>query len=262
MSKYVTVSFSGGKDSTAMLLHMIELGEHIDEVINVDTGMEFPAMYDHIARVRRIVEEHGIKYTALKNPLGFEHLMIDKTIVSKKYGEYKGFGWPTMQARWCTKHLKVKLLDKHVKELSEGHELQQCIGLAADEYKRLDRINNTQEHHRHPLVEWGWSEADCLAYCKSLGYDWGGLYDLFNRASCWCCPLQSITELRKLWANYPDLWARLEDMERRLIEARGGPMVVNFKGDRTVVDFRHRFEREAKAQREQTTLDIFEEADA
>lgn len=68
MTQYVTVSFSGGKDSTAMLLHMMELGEHIDEVINVDTGMEFPAMYEHIARVRRIVEDAGIKYTELRAP--------------------------------------------------------------------------------------------------------------------------------------------------------------------------------------------------
>ena len=42
-----------------MLLHMIEIGEHIDEVINVDTGMEFSAMYDHIDRVRKIVLKDG-----------------------------------------------------------------------------------------------------------------------------------------------------------------------------------------------------------
>ena len=39
------VSFSGGKDSTAMLLHMMELGMQIDIVLYCDTWMEFPAMY-------------------------------------------------------------------------------------------------------------------------------------------------------------------------------------------------------------------------
>ena len=48
---YHVVSFSGGKDSTAMLLHMPELGMPIDEVVTVDTGMEFPAMYRHIATI-------------------------------------------------------------------------------------------------------------------------------------------------------------------------------------------------------------------
>ena len=40
---YHVVSFSGGKDSTAMLLHMLELGMPVDEVVNVDTGFELDA---------------------------------------------------------------------------------------------------------------------------------------------------------------------------------------------------------------------------
>lgn len=63
------VSFSGGKDSTAMLLHMMELKYPIDEVINIDTGMEFPAMYAHIAQIRKIVEEAGIKFKEFREAL-------------------------------------------------------------------------------------------------------------------------------------------------------------------------------------------------
>ena len=44
MSYYV-VSFSGGKDSTALLLRLLELNEPIDEVIFCDTYKEFPQMY-------------------------------------------------------------------------------------------------------------------------------------------------------------------------------------------------------------------------
>lgn len=53
------------------------------------------------------------------------------------------------------------------------------------------------------------TEADCLQYCKELGFDWNGLYDRFRRVSCWICPLQSLSELRKLWEFYPELWAKL-----------------------------------------------------
>jgi len=38
------VSFSGGKDSTAMLLMMLEKGIPVDRVICVDTTKEFPQM--------------------------------------------------------------------------------------------------------------------------------------------------------------------------------------------------------------------------
>ena len=48
---YHAVSLSGGKDSTAMLLLMIEQDMPIDVVLNADTGMEFPEMYGHISKV-------------------------------------------------------------------------------------------------------------------------------------------------------------------------------------------------------------------
>lgn len=44
---YYIVSFSGGKDSTAMLLHLLELGEPVDEGLFCDTTVEFPEMYTH-----------------------------------------------------------------------------------------------------------------------------------------------------------------------------------------------------------------------
>ena len=44
------VSLSGGKDSTCLLLLMIERGLPIDAVIWADTGMEFPEMYGHISK--------------------------------------------------------------------------------------------------------------------------------------------------------------------------------------------------------------------
>lgn len=48
------VSFSGGKDSTAMLLKMLEKNMTIDEIIFCDTGKDFPDMLDHIEKVKKI----------------------------------------------------------------------------------------------------------------------------------------------------------------------------------------------------------------
>lgn len=240
--KYTTVSFSGGKDSTAMLLHMIELGEHIDEVINCDTGMEFPAMYDHIDKVREIVESHGIKYTTIRGKYSFEYYMLELPIKSEKYGDHIGYGWPSMNCRWCTKHLKTEPTDKYLKELRQTYDVIQCIGLASDEVKRLRRANNQKASHRHPLVEWGWTEADCLQYCRSKGFDWNGLYDIFNRVSCWCCPMARTEELRKLWEYFPDLWHQLEVWETRLGEPDVGKRQAYwFKDHITVFDLAERF---------------------
>ena len=55
------VSFSGGKDSTAMLLGMIERDMPIDYILFCDTGIEFPAMYEHIDRVEKIYRQKDNK---------------------------------------------------------------------------------------------------------------------------------------------------------------------------------------------------------
>lgn len=64
------VSLSGGKDSTAMLLLMVERGLPIDLVLNADTGMEFPEMYEHLAWVDEyLFRERGLHITTLRHAL-------------------------------------------------------------------------------------------------------------------------------------------------------------------------------------------------
>ena len=57
------------------------------------------------------------------------------------------------------------------------------------------------------------TEVDCLQYCYDHGFDWGGLYEYFNRVSCWCCPLKSLAELRQLYHHFPDLWEQLREWD-------------------------------------------------
>ena len=59
MKDYVVVSLSGGKDSTAMLLGMLEHGEHIDEIVYADSSVEFPGMYKHIQKIQEYLKERG-----------------------------------------------------------------------------------------------------------------------------------------------------------------------------------------------------------
>lgn len=73
------VSLSGGKDSTAMLLMMIERNMPIDVVLSADTGMEFPEMYEHLEKVDAFLyRERGLHITTLRHPRGFEWLMFEE----------------------------------------------------------------------------------------------------------------------------------------------------------------------------------------
>lgn len=220
--EYWVLSLSGGKDSTALALEWLKRHQQdpatypFDEVIYSDTGMEFPAMVEHINRLEQIFTKAGIKFTKLKFKKSFEHLMLEHWPKFRANGKYKnqGYSWPGPQSRWCTSN-KTGLLDGYTNRLQKNHKVIKLIGLAADEKHRLERKNNQNPNHRHPLIDWGWSEADCLKYCYAAGFDWGGLYEIFPRVSCWCCPLKSLSELRKLRKHYPDLWAKLLDMEHR-----------------------------------------------
>ncbi|MBQ9784271.1 MAG: phosphoadenosine phosphosulfate reductase family protein [Clostridia bacterium] len=205
MSEYHIVSLSGGKDSTAMLLMMHERGMRIDEVVFADTGMDFPQMHDHIARIERTV---GMPVTVVRHELGFEHMMLDHVLAKGKRQGERGYGWPRPNARWCTSKLKTDLIAAYFAELRKTRDVVQYVGIAADEAHRV-------KGERYPLVEWGVTEAEALRYCYERGFDWGGLYGMFNRVSCWCCPLQGIPELRTLRRNFPDLWEKLLEMDER-----------------------------------------------
>lgn len=73
------VSLSGGKDSTCLLLLMIERSMPIDAVLWADTGMEFPEMYGHIAKVdEHLFRERGLHITALRSSKSFEYMMFEE----------------------------------------------------------------------------------------------------------------------------------------------------------------------------------------
>lgn len=242
--EYHVASFSGGKDSTAMVLHMIERGDRLDEVLCCDTTMEFPAMYRHIEKVKNVIEAAGIKFTMLKAEQNFEYWLHTKEIDRKPthdlYG-LPGYGWPTTKSRWCTKHLKIEIIENYLRALREKYDIIQYLGIAADEDYRLERENNQRARLRHPLREWGWDEPAALQYCYSHGYDWEGLYELKKnpktgraRVSCWCCPLQTYEDLRILRRHFPDLWTYLLELDRKQCKSF-------FQHGYTAEDFDRRF---------------------
>jgi len=200
------VSLSGGKDSTAMLLRMLEEGMPVDIILFCDTGMEFPGLYNHIDKLEKYI---GRPITRLKSPYTFDYYFFEYTPKRKNpalEGQV-GLSWAGPRNRWCTAWLKTRIIGKYLRELEKDYTVVQYIGIAADEPKRVHDL-------KYPLVDWGMTEADCLAYCKERGFDWDGLYDIFHRVSCWCCPLQSYDELRKLRKHFPELWERMRYMDK------------------------------------------------
>jgi len=204
------VSLSGGKDSTAMLLMMLERNEPIHSVVFFDTGWEFPEMIEHIDKLEKYT---GIEVVKLKSRFPFHFWMYDRVIFSKGGAPYRtGRGWPHSGLRWCTGQ-KMETLEKYFNSQKKKHPIQNCIGIANDEKNRMVTCDKKKRFTRYPLIEYGIDEKTALQYCYKHGFDWGGLYELFGRVSCFCCPLQRVGELKNLWLRRPELWEKLKYMD-------------------------------------------------
>ena len=230
------VSFSGGKDSTAMLLLLLEKGYPIDEIRAFDGGWEFPQMYEHWAKVE---EYTGMKINVVKYKWSFTYMLLEQKLYDKDGNVYRiGMGWPSMFRRWCT----GSKLETLYKDKIKGDVWY--IGLTFDERHRLN--NNTSSSRsrgtvkQFPLVDWKITEEDSLNYCIKRGFDWGGLYDHFNRVSCFCCSMKSLDCWRKLRKYYPNLWKQMLVWDSMISDNRG------FRGTLTVHDLERRFANEDK----------------
>ena len=228
------ISLSGGKDSTAMLLMMLEKKEPIHSVVFFDTGWEFPEMRTHIKKLEKYT---GIEFVMLKPDKSFDYLLNDAP-VKKRGGENAGkihrfgYGWPAPLRRWCTR-LKINAIEKYYRSQED---FKSCIGFAADEARRAPIIHKKKWPERYPLIEYDVSETEALKYCCDRGFDWGGLYELFGRVSCFCCPLQRLGELRNIRKHRPELWNKMLNMD---IEGNRG-----FRDLKTVHDLDRRFTEE------------------
>ena len=207
-------SFSGGKDSTAMLLKMMELGMPIDEVIFCDTGMEFPELYDHMEELKT---RFGINITVLYPKKSFlEYFFYHEKTKGKNKGQ-KGYSWGDFRNRWCTTLLKTQPFRQYVKKKYLGTRIIEYHGIALDESFRAEKNKDRKLciTITYPLIMWGMTEKDCLDYCYSKGLRWGGVYEEFDRLSCWCCPLKNLKELKIIRKRYPNKWQEMIDWDSR-----------------------------------------------
>jgi 3'-phosphoadenosine 5'-phosphosulfate sulfotransferase (PAPS reductase)/FAD synthetase len=108
--------------------------------------------------------------------------------------------------------LKTDIIRKYLKQIKPRTEY---IGIAYDEPKRVNKSKSTEQiKYNYPLYDWGITEKNALAYCYSKGFNWGGLYEKFDRVSCFLCPLQPLRELKKIYNDFPELWAEMKRLDK------------------------------------------------
>lgn len=230
VKKYIA-SCSFGKDSTAMVLLLIEKQYPLDEVVFYDTGMEFDSVYKVRDMIIPILKENNIAYTELKpkTPFWIDMLIRQK---KKRSGEIVyGDGYCGGACRWHT-FKKQKACNDYTNDSFV------YVGIAHDETKRLQFLDDNKIA---PLAEWGMNESDCLDYCYKHGIRWiedgVDLYSILDRVSCWCCKNKNLKELKNIYKYLPRYWNMLKGLQDKI----DTPM----KGDgKSIFDLEKRFKEE------------------
>lgn len=223
-------SFSGGKDSAAMVLKIIELKMPLDRIVFCDTGLEF-------GEQRNIVKICERKFKELNPSLKFDWIKSEKTFKEYFYtvrttGKRKGeiWGWPFTLGAWCNSRLKIKPMNKYFKQIGEH---KRYVGIAFDEPERYKRL---PKNCIAPLYDLKMTELDCLNYIKEKGFK-NPMYWRFERLGCYLCPKQSLDSLRSLRRHYPNLWEEMLRMDK--------DSPIPFKADGTTLrDLENKFKYE------------------
>lgn len=217
--KYYVASCSGGKDSVAMTISLIERKYPLNEGITFDWGMEFKAVYNSLAKIKALCEENGIKYTVLKHKHDFMYLATQHEVRNEKTHEVHkvGYSWCGGTARWGTT-FKERIIRNYYNSLGD-YDVVDYVGIAFDEKERV-------KDKCYPLIEWEMAEKDCLDFCYSRGIYFEEtdeitgktfrLYDYLPRVSCWCCRNKNLEELRNYYHFMPSYWNKLKQIQAKL----------------------------------------------
>ena len=196
------VSFSGGKDSTAILFLARKAG--VNEAFFLDTGIEFPETIE-------FVESLGIK-------------------VIRKAGDFwaavEKAGPPAKDNRWCCKLLKQNPLRLHLANTGpcvtiQGNRWYESWNRADLELAVQNPLNPLQLNVS-PIRNW--RALEVFLYLWWQGAPINPLYELgIERIGCYPCPSMLESEFSELGRIHPDLMAKCTEFLSRWALMKGLP---------------------------------------
>lgn len=239
MKHYACCSF--GKDSVASVLLALEHGEPLDGIVFCEV------MFDHSRGISGEEPEHiqfvqetaipyferlGVKVHTLRAPVdyvGSFHHVISR---GPRAGLLRGF--PLCDRCAINRDCKVRPMRRFFRKITPPEGLVQYVGIAADEPRRLSRLDGTRKVSL--LSKYGCTEFMARNLCARHGL-MSPIYERGNRNGCWFCPNRSVASFALLRRHHPALWAEIE----RLSEVPG-KVSEKFNRENTVPDLRRKMD--------------------
>ncbi len=203
---------SGGQDSTAMTLRLLELGYPLDYIVFSDTTLEFDEMYEYIDKLDAFFQrKYGIAITRLKPKSSYESWVFGDVTSGEMEGKIRGVPLVASPCYW-RREAKELPFNRWIKE-QKIDEYKTYIGYVYNEYYRWK--NAWQYNALTPLVDWRWNEPEVQQYLKENMME-NKLYQHFERSGCGICQKQSLDAKYQLYKNYPKQWSYMGELEQRL----------------------------------------------
>ena len=198
----VAVSFSGGKDSLAVLLLVLDSDVEPD-LFFIDTGLEFPETIDHVDQISK---KYKLRLITGKPTKPF-------------WNGIEYFGPPGKDYRWCCKTSKLGPSTQLIKTHYPDGVL---AFIGQRRYESEQRASKKMIWHNpwvpgqvgaSPIQHW--SALHIWLYLFSKGIEFNRLYENgLERIGCWLCPASDMADFKTVSEKHPDHEKWLEHLKR------------------------------------------------
>ena len=220
-------SWSGGKDSTAAIIldhiHNLPPSTIIFSEVMFDRHRGISGEHpEHIRFVKDIAiprfREWGYTVEVLHADSDYIenfHRVIQNSKIPERNGKIRGF--PLGGRCAINRDIKIKAIKDYLKR-HEGREITQYVGIAADEPRRLARLEGTNRISL--LARYGYTEKMAYNLCAQYGL-LSPLYEMSSRGGCWFCPNATVKQFAHIKLNHPELWDELKKLSKETNSVSG-----------------------------------------
>jgi len=187
------LGLSGGRDSAALAVFMRQHHPELPlEYFFTDTGKELPEVYTFLDKLEGFL---GKPILRLNPDRDFDFWLAE-------YGNFL----PSPRTRWCTRQLKLRPLERWLKDdLEAGVAVHSYVAIRADEPSREGYQATHSGMHVHlPLKEAGVDRAGVIEILRQSDVGEPEYYSWRSRSGCTFCFYQQKIEWVRLSENHPD----------------------------------------------------------
>ena len=190
----------------------LEHGEPLDEAVYCEVMFdktisgEVPEHRDFIYHTAiPKLERMGVKVRVLCAEKTYVDLFTGTVTRGPKKGMLRAF--PICGKCYVQRDCKIRPFRQYQRTLPP--DTVQYIGIAHDEWERLLRLTGQQVSL---LEKYHFTEEDAKQLCRKAGL-LSPVYEFTDWGGCWFCPNGKKKELRHLYDNHPELWAKMLELQ-------------------------------------------------